>query len=205
MQSLPVPENEDTNVGVALNGLFMDWFLLADTLRPEASDALFELRQMGVDKQLMLTGDRLPAANLVVSQLIIPEVVAQALPATKLEQVQKAVNDGWRPLVVGDGINDALALKAGAVGMAMGANGADIALVSVDVVLTGSDLRRIPSAIRLSHRCRKTLLVDVIIGIGWTIFIVAAAALVAALLHNLSTLMVLVNTGRLLQFDETHL
>lgn len=213
VQTLPVPEHEGPIVGVALNGLFMGWFLLADTLRPEASDALLELRQMGVDKQLMLTGDRLPAANLVASQLSIPEVVAQALPATKLEQVQKAVDDGWRPLVVGDGINDALALKAGAVGMAMGANGADIALVSADVVLTGSDLRRIPSAIRLSRRCRKTLLVNVIIGIGWTIFIVAAAALgllggagalVAALLHNLSTLMVLANTGRLLQFDETH-
>lgn len=213
VQNLPVPEHEGPIVGVALNGQFMGWLLLADTLRPEAADALLELKQMGVDKQLMLTGDRLPAANLVASKLNITEVVAQALPATKLEQVQKAVDDGRRPLVVGDGINDALALKAGAIGMAMGANGADIALLSADVVLTGSDLRRIPSAIRLSRKCRKTLLVNVIIGIGWTIFIVAAAALgllggagalVAALLHNLSTLMVLANTGRLLQFNETH-
>lgn len=210
---LPQPDHEGPIVGVAHNGEFLGWLLLADTLRPEAAEALQELQRMGIDKQLLLTGDRLQAATSVATSLGIREVVAQALPSTKLQEVQKAVNEGWRPLVVGDGINDALALKAGAVGMAMGANGADIALLSADVVLTGSDLRRISSAIRLSRKCRRTLMVNVFIGLGWTILIVAAAALgwlggsgalVAALLHNLSTLMVLGNTGRLLQFDETH-
>jgi heavy metal translocating P-type ATPase len=210
--TLPQPDHQGPIVGVAHQGQFLGWLLLADTLRPESPEALQELRQMGIDKQLLLTGDRQAAANSVAQTLGIQEVVAQALPATKLQVVQKAVNEGWRPLVVGDGINDALALKAGAVGMAMGANGADIALVSADVVLTGSDLRRIASAIRLSRKCRQTLMVNVFIGLGWTIMIVAAAALgwlggagalVAALLHNLSTLMVLGNTGRLLQFDET--
>ncbi|SNY70900.1 heavy metal-(Cd/Co/Hg/Pb/Zn)-translocating P-type ATPase [Enterobacter sp. CC120223-11] len=210
---LPQPDHQGPIVGVAHQGQFLGWLLLADTLRPEAPEALQELKQMGIDKQLLLTGDRLAAAQSVADKLGIQDVVAQALPATKLQEVQKAVNEGWRPLVVGDGINDALALKAGAVGMAMGANGADIALVSADVVLTGSDLRRIASAIRLSRKCRQTLMVNVFIGLGWTIMIVAAAALgwlggagalVAALLHNLSTLMVLGNTGRLLQFDETH-
>lgn len=211
--ALPLPEHTGPLVGVACNGQFLGWLLLADTLRPEAATALQSLQQMGIDKQLLLTGDRLPAAESVATALGIREVVAQALPATKLQEVQKAVKEGWRPLVVGDGINDALALKAGAVGMAMGANGADIALVSADVVLTGSDLRRVPTAIRLSRQCRKTLTVNVFIGLGWTIMIVVAAALgwlggagalVAALLHNLSTLMVLANTGRLLQFNETH-
>ena len=209
---LPQPDHQGPIVGVAHQGQFLGWLLLADILRPEAPEALQELKQMGIDKQLLLTGDRLGAAQSVADKLGIQVVVAHALPATKLQEVQKAVNEGWRPLVVGDGINDALALKAGAVGMAMGANGADIALVSADVVLTGSDLRRIASAIRLSRKCRKTLMVNVFIGLGWTIMIVAAAALgwlggagalVAALLHNLSTLMVLGNTGRLLQFDET--
>ncbi|MGE0969942.1 hypothetical protein ACQFN5_08555 [Klebsiella sp. WOUb02] len=133
------------------------------------------------------------------------------LPAEKLQQVQQAVNEGWRPMVVGDGINDALALKAGAVGIAMGSNGADIALASADVVLTGSDLRRLPLAVRLRRQCRATLRVNVFIGLGWTILIViaaamgllgAAGALVAAILHNLSILLVLLNTGRLLQFDD---
>ena len=211
---IPAPEHDGPIVGLAHNGQFMGWLLLADTIRPEAAEALKSMETLGIERRLLLTGDRLSAAHQVAQTLHINEVVAQALPSKKLHEVQKAVSAGWRPLVVGDGINDALALKAGAVGMAMGANGADIAMVSADIVLTGSDLRRLPTAIRLSRKCRRTLLVNVFIGLGWTLLIVSAAALgllgaagalIAALLHNLSTLMVLANTGRLLQFDETKL
>ena len=114
-------------------------------------------------------------------------------------------------MVVGDGINDSLALKAGVVGVAMGAGGSDIALASADVVLIGSDLRRLGTCVRLSRRCRQTLLVNVVIGLAWTLAIVGAAAfgllggagaMIAALLHNLSTLLVLGNAGRLLRFHE---
>ncbi len=117
----------------------------------------------------------------------------------------------FQQLVVGDGINDSLALKAGVVGVAMGAGGADIALASADIVLIGSDLRRLGTCVRLSRQCRRTLQVNVAIGLGWTLAIVAAAAfgllgaagaMVAALLHNLSTLLVLGNAGRLLRFEE---
>ena len=105
-----------------------------------------------------------------------------------------------------------LALKAGAVGVAMGAQGTDVVLASADVVLTGSDLRRLATAIRLSRRCRRTIHVNVAIGLGWTATLVALAAagmlgpqgaIVAALLHNLSTFVGLGNAGRLLLFDET--
>ncbi|EMF0718701.1 HAD-IC family P-type ATPase [Citrobacter freundii] len=173
---------------------------------------VLHVRALGIARQQLLTGDRLSAAQRVAQDAGIDELAVEALPAEKLQQVQQAVSEGWRPLVVGDGINDALALKAGAVGIAMGSNGADIVLASADVVLTGGDLRRLPTAVRLSRKCRHTLQVNVFIGLGWTILIVAAAALgwlgaagalVAAILHNLSTLLVLLNTGRLLQFDET--
>ena len=209
----PVPEHEGPVVGLALDGVFLGWFLLEDTLRPEAPAVMAELQSLGVNRVQLLTGDRLAVAERVAQQAGINELAAEALPAEKLRQVQEMVDDGWRPMVVGDGINDALALKAGAVGIAMGGSGADIALASADVVLAGGDLRRLPSAIRLSRKCRSTLQVNVFIGLGWTILIVAAAAmgllgsagaLIAAVLHNLSTLLVLLNTGRLLQFDETH-
>ena len=93
----------------------------------------------------------------------------------------------------------------------MGAGGADIALASADIVLIGSDLRRLGTCVRLSRRCRHTLQVNVIIGLGWTLAIVAlaafgllgaAGAMIAAILHNLSTLLVLGNAGRLLRFQE---
>jgi Zn2+/Cd2+-exporting ATPase len=95
--------------------------------------------------------------------------------------------------------------------VAMGAGGADIALASADIVLIGSDLRRLGTGIRLSRQCRHTLQVNVALGLGWTLAIVACAAggllgaagaMIAAMLHNLSTLLVLGNAGRLLQFHE---
>lgn len=207
----PLPDHDGPTVGLAEGGVFLGWLLLDDTIRPEAPEAIGMLQNLGIGRFLLLTGDRLAVAQRVAQRTGIDELAAEVLPAEKLQQVQRAVSEGWRPMVVGDGINDALALKAGAVGIAMGSNGADIALASADVVLTGSDLRRLPLAVRLSRRCRATLRVNVFIGLGWTILIViaaamgllgAAGALVAAILHNLSTLLVLLNTGRLLQFDD---
>ncbi|EJL1150829.1 cadmium-translocating P-type ATPase [Salmonella enterica] len=209
---MALPEHDGPVVGLAVNQRFLGWLLLDDTIRPEASEAMASLRTLGIVRQQLLTGDRLTAAQRVAQYAGINELVVEALPAEKLQQVQHMVKEGWHPLVVGDGINDALALKAGAVGIAMGSNGADIVLASADVVLTGGDLRRLPTAVRLSRKCRHTLQINVFIGLGWTILIVAGAALgwlgvagalVAAILHNLSTLLVLLNTGRLLQFDET--
>lgn len=207
----PLPAHDGPIVGLSEDGVFLGWFLLDDTLRPEAPEAMAALRTLGIDRQHLLTGDRLAAAQRIAALAGTDEITAEALPAEKLRQVNQLVDEGWRPMVVGDGINDALALKAGAVGVAMGSNGADIALASADVVLTGSDLRRLATAVRLSRRCRATLQVNVFIGLGWTILIVIAAALgllgvagalIAAILHNISTLLVLLNTGRLLQFDE---
>jgi cation transport ATPase len=96
--------------------------------------------------------------------------------------------------------------------MALGARGADIAAASADIVLVANDLRRIPTCIRLARRCRSTLAVNVVLGLGWTIAVIGAAAtgalgpngaLIAAVLHNLGTFAVVANAGRLLRFDET--
>jgi heavy metal translocating P-type ATPase len=207
----PAPIHDGPIAGLSIDGKFVAWLLLADTLRAEAAIAMGDLRNEGLTRQLLLTGDRASVAHTVAAQVGIREVVAQALPADKLLHVKSEIDAGFRPLVVGDGINDSLALKAGVVGIAMGAGGADIALASADVVLIGSDLRRLGTCLRLSRRCRQTLRTNVIIGLGWTLVIVFAAAfgwlgaggaLIAAILHNLSTLLVLGNAGRLLRFQE---
>jgi heavy metal translocating P-type ATPase len=206
-----VPEHDGPIAGLSLNGEFLAWLLLADSVKPEARFALAELRELGLGRQLLLTGDRQSVALSLANDVGLQEVEAQALPEDKLNRVLMEIDNGFRPMVVGDGINDSLALKAGVVGVAMGAGGADIALASADIVLIGSDLRRLGTCVRLSRQCRRTLQVNVIIGLGWTLAIVvfaafgwlgAAGAMIAALLHNLSTLLVLGNAGRLLRFQE---
>jgi P-type E1-E2 ATPase len=206
-----IPDHDGPIAGLALNGEFLGWLLLADSVKPEAQQALNELRELGLGRQLLLTGDRQSVARSLARDVGISDVEAQALPEDKLNRVLKEIDNGFRPMVVGDGINDSLALKAGVVGVAMGAGGADIALASADIVLIGSDLRRLGTCVRLSRQCRRTLQVNVIIGLGWTLAIVAfaafgwlgaAGAMIAAVLHNLSTLLVLGNAGRLLRFQE---
>ena len=206
-----VPEHDGPIAGLSLDGNFLGWLLLADSIKPEARQALSELRELGLGRQVLLTGDRQSVAEQLAHTVGISEVQAQALPEDKLDRVLSEIDNGFRPMVVGDGINDSLALKAGVVGVAMGAGGADIALASSDIVLIGSDLRRLGTCVRLSRECRHTLQVNVIIGLGWTLAIVAGAAfgwlgaagaMIAAVLHNLSTLLVLGNAGRLLRFHE---
>lgn len=206
------PVHHGPVAGVALNGRFLGWFLLTDTLRPEAAMALAELRTLGLNRQVLLTGDRQNVAEALAREVGISRVTAQAFPQDKLNVVMAESQAGFRPLVVGDGINDSLALKAGAVGVAMGKGGSDIALASADIVLIGSDLRRLGTCVRLSRRCRNTLNINVAIGLAWTLAVVtlaafgllgASGAMVAAVLHNLSTLLVLANAGRLLRFHDT--
>ena len=206
------PVHDGPIAGLALGGTFQGWLLFADRPRPESRAAVAELRAMGLERQVLLTGDRDGVAQSIGAELGIADVVAGALPEQKMARVLAEVAAGFRPMVVGDGINDSLALKAGAVGVAMGAQGTDVALASADLVLMTSDLRRLGTAIRLSRRCRRTIHVNVAVGLGWTLLLVGLAAagvlgaegaILAALLHNLSTFVGLGNAGRLLLFDET--
>jgi heavy metal translocating P-type ATPase len=208
----PVPLHEGPIAGLSQGGQFLGWLLFADQPRPEAEAALQELRRLGLDRQMLLTGDRAAVAARIAAAMGISEIQSGALPEDKMRRVLAEAAAGYRPLVVGDGINDSLALKAGAVGVAMGAQGTDVALASADLVLMTSDLQRLPTAIRLSRRARRTIAVNVGLGLGWTLVLMALAAtgelgaegaVLAALLHNLSTFLGVANAGRLMLFDET--
>src|ERR1700748_3047826 len=118
------------------------------------------------------------------------------LPEQKMDRVMAEIKLGYRPMVVGDGINDSLALRAGAVGVAMGQQGAEVALASADLALMTNDLRRLGTCIRLSRQCRRTIYVNVGNGLVFTFGLTALAStgalgveapIIAALLHNLST------------------
>jgi heavy metal translocating P-type ATPase len=211
IETSPPPDHDGPIAGVSLGSRFLGWVLLADELRPEAREAVDDLLHLGLRRQLLITGDRAGVAHQIANSVGLTEVRAEALPAQKMDYVLEEIAAGYRPLVVGDGINDALALKVGAVGVAMGAQGTDVALASADLVLMTSDLRRLGTCVRLSRRCRRTIYVNVGVGLGWTILIIGFAAagvlgasgpLIAAVMHNVSTLVVMGNAGRLLKFQE---
>src|SRR5262249_36929042 len=170
------PSHDGPVVGVSRGREFLGWLLLADEVRPEARGAISELKERGLGRQFMITGDRTQEAHRVAAKLDLRDVRAEALPAQKMDFVLAEIGLGHRPMVVGDGINDALALKAGAVGIAMGAQGTDVALASADLVLISNDLRRLATCIRLSRRCRNTIYTNFAVSLGWTVFIVICAA-----------------------------
>jgi len=198
--------------GVSSGRRFLGWLLFLDRLRGSATEAVRDLKGLGIEHMVLLTGDRTAVANQVATEVGIDEVFAEMLPEQKMDRVMDEIKRGHRPMVVGDGINDSLALRAGAVGVAMGAQGANVALASADLALMTNDLCRLGTCIRLSRQCRKTIYVNVAIGLGFTFGLIvlsgagvlgAEAPIIAALLHNLSTFLGLGNAGRLLLFDET--
>lgn len=206
-----LPEHDGPITGVSHGGRFLGWLLLADEARPEAAAAIADLKTLGLQRQVLLTGDRSREANRIARAVGLAEVWSEALPAQKMQRVLDLAASGHRPLVVGDGINDSLALKAGAVGAAIGTRGSDVALASADIVLMTHDLRRLGTCVRLSRLCRRTVYANVAIGMGWTVLVISAASLgvfgasgavAAAIMHNVGTLLVAGNAGRLLKFRE---
>ncbi len=206
------PAHNGPIAGVSYDGRFLGWLLFYDQLRSSAAEAVHDLKGLGIEHIVLLTGDRAAVAQQVADEIHIDEVCAQMLPEQKMDRVMQEIKAGSRPMVVGDGINDSLALRAGAVGVAMGTQGADVALASADLALMSNDLRRLGTCIRLSRACRRTIYVNVAIGLGFTFGLTVLAAagvlgveapIIAAVLHNVSTFLGLGNAGRVLLFDET--
>lgn len=211
-RGLDVPADPDHGgavVWVGVDNIVLGCVLLADLPRPEASQAVAELRELGVERVILLTGDRRHVAAQVAQTLQIEHVVAEVLPEQKLLTVQAEKTEGRSVMVVGDGVNDALALASGDVGVAMGAMGSDVALKSADVALMANDLTRLPLALRLSRRTRATINQNLIIGAGFSVLMLALAAfgvvspIVGAVLHNAGEIYILVNSARLLGFGRT--
>jgi Zn2+/Cd2+-exporting ATPase len=208
----PPPLHDGPIAGVSLGAHFLGWLKFHDQLRASAPEAVQQLKALGIERMILLTGDRAAAARHVAAEAGIDEVDAEMLPEQKLERVMQEIHAGRRPMVVGDGINDSLALRAGAVGVAMGSQGAEVALAAADLALMTNDLRRLGTIVRLSRRCQRTIYVNVAIGVGFAFGLIVLASagvlgveapIIAALLHNLSTFIGLGNAGRLLLFDET--
>ncbi|MEK7996597.1 MAG: cation-translocating P-type ATPase, partial [Planctomycetota bacterium] len=193
---------------VAKDSKCIGWIGLQDKTRPEAKQAVKELLDLGVKRVTMLTGDRSEVAGRVAAELACTDFKANCLPQDKLAIVEQIKRDGHTVVVVGDGINDAPALAAGDLGIAMGAAGSDVAINSASIALMSDDLKRLPFLIRLSRKTGKVIYQNLGFGILFIVLGIAAGAaawlpaMYAAVLHFVGSLIVVFNSARLVRYGE---
>ena len=193
---------------VAKEGTFIGWIGLQDATRSEAKEALSDLLNSGVQRVAMVSGDRKPVATRVAAEIGCAEVVAECLPQNKVDFVSDLKKRGYRVAVIGDGVNDAPALAAGDMGVAMGAAGSEVAIQSATIALMNSDLRRLPFLVRLSRQTRTVINQNFLFGILFIIGGMIGASygvinpIVAAILHNAGSLIVVFNSARLVRQGE---
>lgn len=173
MEKLGIPCEPCNGVGtvvhLAVNGNYAGHLLIADALKPTAVAAIAALKECGVEKTVMLTGDLKQVAEQVAKQLQIDEVHSQLLPADKVLQVERLLeqqNGKGCLAFVGDGINDAPVLSRADIGIAMGAMGSDAAIEAADVVLMDDNPMKIATAIGISRKCIRIVYQNIYFAIG---------------------------------------
>jgi cation-transporting P-type ATPase C len=178
-------------------------------IRPEAVAALINLRQAGVSRLVMLTGDLDGVAEHVASSVGVTEWRARLLPDDKFEAIREMRASGRRVAMVGDGVNDASALAIADVGFAMGAASSDVAVETADVALASDDLRHVADVMRISQRTMRVVRQNYALALGVNsigLYLAAAGTInpiIAAVLHNLSTILVVFNSSSLIGYDPT--
>jgi len=209
MKSVDLNETEGFSlIFVARDGRFVGWIGLKDETRKEAKESLSGLLGGGVRRVAMVSGDRQPVAARVAREIGCDEVLAECLPQNKVDFVREIRSKGYRVAVVGDGVNDAPALAAGDIGIAMGAAGSEVAIHSATIALMNNDLRRLPFLVRLSRSTRNVINQNFLFGVVFIIGGLTLAAfgyinpIVAAIMHNAGSLLVVFNSARLVRLGE---
>ncbi len=200
---------EDT-LGSVRDWEVVGYVAVADTVRTEAKEAVQQLRNEGVQRIVMLTGDNRAVAQVIAEEVGIDEVHAELMPEQKVEVIRTLVKEGHIAMV-GDGVNDAPALATASVGIAMGAGGTDVALETADVVLMSSDLSKLPFMMHLGREATKIVRQNVIFSVGVILVLVILTIFVPMFVpgfqmplplgvvgHEGSTLVVVTNGLRLL-------
>ena len=193
---------------VARDGKCIGWVGLQDQTRPEAREALAELKEAGVRRIAMVSGDRQPVATRVAAEIGCEEAKGDCLPQNKVEFVRAVKAKGYNVAVIGDGVNDAPALAAGDIGIAMGAAGSEVAIHSATIALMNNDLRRLPFLVKLSRSTRAVINQNFLFGVLFIIVGLTVTSLgyigpiFAAMLHNVGSLMVIFNSARLVRKGE---
>ena len=194
-----------TPIIVARDGRIAGFLGLSDQPRASAAGAMARLREIGVDRIAMLTGDQPQAARAIASGLGITEVHAGLMPEDKLDLIRAFQAEGSHVAMIGDGINDAPALAAADTSIAMGAAGSDVAIETADIALMTDDLTKLPEAMAISRatlaNMRQNLLIALVTVAGLLIGVFSGDVHMAGgmLVHQLSVLVVILNAMRLLR------
>ena len=198
-------EEGATMIYVAADGVFAGYLALSDTLRAESAATIAALEAAGV-RPVLLTGDHESAAGAIAARLGIREVRAGCLPEDKLEEIGQWQRDGVHVCMIGDGVNDAPALKKADVGIAMGGVGSDIAVEAADIALVDDEVKELPHLMALSRRMMTTIRMNLTFSMGLNFLsIVLAMAgtlnpVVGALVHNAGSVAVILNSALLLKW-----
>lgn len=202
----PVEESGRTPVHVAADGKFVGVIFIADTVRPGAREAIAALKNSGVKRVVMLTGDNSATAKAIAGDLGIDEVKADLMPEGKVTAIAELQKQGLKVAMVGDGVNDAPALARAEVGIAMGGGGTQAALEAADIALMTDDLNKIVAARNIARRSYRTIQENLWVGVGVVHVLGITAALMgwigpieAAFIHLGPDVMVFLNSVKLLR------
>jgi Cd2+/Zn2+-exporting ATPase len=193
-----------TSLLVALDHRLLGIISIADTLREDAKEAIHKIREQGVSEIWMLTGDSHPVADRIGKELGI-RYEAKLLPEEKVLRVKEWKKQGQVVAMVGDGVNDAPALAAADVGIAMGAMGTDVAIETADIALMTDELEKIPTAIRLSRKALRVIKENLFFALVFNTVLVILSAqgwvtmILGAVMHQASSLLVILSSMRLLR------
>jgi Cd2+/Zn2+-exporting ATPase len=199
----------NTAIMASVDGKVAGVISIADQIRPDAHETLSQLREDGVEKIIMLTGDNRHTAELVAAELDLDEFYAELLPEEKVAMVQKLKDEGYHVAMAGDGINDAPAIAAADIGLAMGEGGTDISMETADVVLMADRLTQFSHAYTLAKATIRNLKQNTFFAVGTVIALLIGVLLgkvflaLGMFIHEVSVILVILNAIRLVRYTRT--
>ena len=197
-----------TVIYVAVDNSLAGYLVLSDTVRQESANMIRDIHTLGV-QPVLLTGDSQNAANVIGRQLGVKEIHANCLPEDKLKYIGAYQQQGEEVCMIGDGINDAPALKKANVGIAMGGVGSDIAVDAADIALVDDEIKELPHLLALSKKMMRTIKLNLTFSMGLNFLAIALAItgvlgpVVGALVHNAGSVIVIINSALLLGWKKS--
>lgn len=200
-----------TVIPVAVDGTVAGYINVADTVRPESRKAIEDLRKLGISRTLLITGDSKIVGEKVGAELGVTETYTEVLPERKLEIIRELQAEGHMVAYIGDGVNDAPALAAADVGIAMGSIGTAVAMETADVVLLTDEIGQVPYLIELSQATMENIKFNIIVSMTVVLATVGVSALgmigpvIGAIMHEVAAVPVIANAATLIGWKSKKL